>query len=137
MKEILYIVNKIENANGINWIVIATLTKVNDSYCYTPYNLDVDSFPRADCILVTEKLPDMAQRRLYSNRRPDIKEILAKYGMSDYDEWELLKRTKGRLMSDNLLYLSKEELHRISLNHVLISFLGCEEAAASLTLDTN
>lgn len=133
MEDLLYIVNRTEDANGMKWIVIATLTKINDSYCYTPYNLDVDCFPRADCILVCEQLPDMAQRRLYSSRRTDIKEILAKYGMSDYDEWELLKRTKGRLMSDNLLYLSKDELLKVSLNHPLISFIGCEEALVSHT----
>lgn len=39
--------------------------------------------------------------RLPDENRPEIKEILATYGMKEYDEFELLKRSGAKLPTDN------------------------------------
>lgn len=39
--------------------------------------------------------------RLPDENRPEIKEILATYGMTEYDEFELLKRSGAKLPTDN------------------------------------
>lgn len=42
--------------------------------------------------------------RLPNKRRPDIEEILHKYSMSEYDEFELLKRSGAELPIDDLRF---------------------------------
>ncbi|MGO4119087.1 hypothetical protein ACEQ6C_38500, partial [Rhizobium ruizarguesonis] len=113
MKEILYIVDIAEN--GSKFTVIATLTKEADHYIYTPYNLDTDTVSRfyPKVVIKSKGMPAMAERRLYSKNRPDIKEILARYGLKSYDKWELLKRTRGRLLTDTIQYISKEEIEKL------------------------
>ncbi len=39
--------------------------------------------------------------RLTEPSRPEIKEILATYGMTKYDDFELLKRSGAKLPTDN------------------------------------
>lgn len=39
--------------------------------------------------------------RLPDEKRPDIQEILESYGLKEYDDFELLARTKGKIMTDN------------------------------------
>ena len=39
--------------------------------------------------------------RLPEETRPEIKEILRTYGMTEYDEFELLKRSGAKLPTDN------------------------------------
>jgi hypothetical protein len=130
MEEILYIVNKRRVFNGSNVTVVATLKKKDDIYTYKPYNLSIDTIPRAKKTVVSKGLPPIAQRRLYSKRRPDIGEILAKYGLSYYNEWELLKRTKGILATDELMYLTKEDLNTLRGRPEVLSFFDIEEAVA-------
>ncbi|MCM3625495.1 hypothetical protein M4D70_25290 [Brevibacillus borstelensis] len=110
MNEILYIVEIIDNGSKVS--VIATLTREDDHYIFTPYNLNPNSVSRfyPKVVIKSKGMPAMAERRLYSKNRPDIKEILARYGLQSYDKWELLKRTRGRLLTDNIQYLTKEEL---------------------------
>lgn len=107
MDEKLYVVNTNMSDEST---VIATIEKKSDRYIYQPMNLDKDNWPRARKVIESKGLPDIAQRRLYSKRRPDIDRILAKYGLNRYDEWELLKRTKGRLMTDKVQYLTENEM---------------------------
>jgi len=38
--------------------------------------------------------------RLFDKSRPDLPQLLKKYGLDDYDEWELLKATKAKMMTD-------------------------------------
>ncbi|GHU56836.1 hypothetical protein AGMMS49975_20950 [Clostridia bacterium] len=38
--------------------------------------------------------------RMMPKSRPDFKEHLARLGMTEFDEWEYLKRTGSRLMTD-------------------------------------
>jgi hypothetical protein len=75
-------------------------------------------------IINSKGLPPIASRRLYSRRRPDIREILQKYGLNSYDEWELLKRTKGKLATDSIIYLTEDELNRIKSDPDIINFVG-------------
>lgn len=43
--------------------------------------------------------------RVPDKKRKDIKKILNKYGMNEYDEYELLKLSGGRLPIDNLEFI--------------------------------
>jgi hypothetical protein len=54
--------------------------------------------------------------RLPSRNRYDILEILKEHGLEEYDGFELLRKTKGRSMSDNLELLTEAELLRIKKN---------------------
>lgn len=125
MKEKLYIINRVE-VEKPKVTVVGVLEKEGDNYRYTPHNLTEDTIPRVKIPVNMRRLPDNAERRLYSPNRPDIKEILQKYGMTEYDSWELLKRTKGRLMTDNMQYISKEEMEKLKEDKTII-FVGIEE----------
>lgn len=129
MNEILYAVNvKTLNNNNSNVTVVATLEReANGYYIYKPHNLDKDNVPRAVEVIKTKGLPSIASRRLYSRRRPDIQTILHKYGLSKYDSWELLKRTKGKLATDNIIYLTENELNQIKNNPTVVSFVGIDK----------
>lgn len=43
--------------------------------------------------------------RIPDRRRKDIKSILNKYGLTNYDEYELLKKSGGKLPIDDLLFI--------------------------------
>ncbi len=45
--------------------------------------------------------------RLPDKRRPEIKEILKTYGMTEYDEFELLKRSGAKLPTDNYEFVKE------------------------------
>lgn len=128
MKEILYVVNRVRSGNGYKITVVATLEKHENTYTYKPHNLSIDSIPRAKKVVNSRSLPPIAQRRLYSKNRPDINELLERYRLTHYDEWELLKRTNGRLFTDNLVYLTKAELEHLKRSPDIIDFFGEEEA---------
>ena len=46
--------------------------------------------------------------RLPYERRPDIQDILEEYGMTEYDEFELLKRSGAKLPTDDFEFIEKE-----------------------------
>jgi hypothetical protein len=130
VQEMLYVVNSRNIPGGKKVTVVATLEKdfKNNTYTYKPYNLLLDTIPRAKKTVVTpNELPPIAQRRLYSKNRPDIQEILANYGLSHYDEWELLKRTNGRLFTDNLLDLTRGQLDTLKISPDILVFIDENE----------
>lgn len=59
------------------------------------------AFPKIDEIYENTKLFASFRARLPDRRRPEIKEILETYGMTEYDEFELLKRSGAKLPTDN------------------------------------
>lgn len=59
-------------------------------------------------------------RRTYSENRPDIKEILELLGLSRYDAWEVIRRTKAVSKSDRY-WLTENENE--SYNKPLLSVL--------------
>lgn len=59
------------------------------------------AFPQLDVIYENPQLFAAFSSRLPDKRRPEIKEILATYGMTEYDEFELLKRSGAKLPTDH------------------------------------
>lgn len=108
MRDILYVVNMEDN------VLVATIERTKESmYVYTPCNLDYTETLRPLDSYESETLPPMASRRLFPKSRPDIKFLLSHWDMEEYDEWELLKRTKGKLLTDSMLYLTEEEYRKL------------------------
>ena len=64
------------------------------------FNLLV-AFPQIDVTYENPQLFASFGARLPDKRRPEIKEILETYGMTEYDEFELLKRSGAKLPTDN------------------------------------
>lgn len=59
------------------------------------------AFPKINELYENLKLFPVFSTRLPDRKRPDIKKILNKYNMSEYDEFELLKRSGAKLPTDN------------------------------------
>ena len=59
------------------------------------------AFPQINATYENSQLFAVFSARLPDKRRPEIKEILATYGMTEYDEFELLKRSGAKLPTDN------------------------------------
>lgn len=56
----------------------------------------------------TRLFPAIAMR-LPDKRRNDVKELMRKHNLSDYDGFELLRITKGKLPTDNIEFLPPME----------------------------
>jgi len=93
-----------------NKFLIGELAKNENEYIfkYTPEAADksegfikVPTFKHFDRVYKSENLFLFFANRLYDKARPDLPKILESYGLRDYDEWELLKATKARLMTDS------------------------------------
>ena len=59
------------------------------------------AFPQINATYENSHLFAVFGARLPDKRRPEIKEILATYGMTEYDDFELLKRSGAKLPTDN------------------------------------
>jgi hypothetical protein len=59
------------------------------------------AFPQLNALYDNPQLFAVFSARLPDRRRPEIKKILETYGMTEYDEFELLKRSKGKTQTDN------------------------------------
>lgn len=69
--------------------------------------------------------------RLPDKKRRDIKKILSKYGLREYDEYKLLKRSGARLPIDNLLFIDPileddKDVTRVFHIEGVRHHLGCE-----------
>ena len=104
--EVLYL--KKTDKNG-NKVLIGELVKTGGEYMfrYTPEKTDkpagffkVPTFNDVDRVYKSERLFLFFINRLFDRARPDLPQLLEKYGLSDYDEWELLKATKAKLLTD-------------------------------------
>ncbi len=109
-KDLVYLVWK--DTNTGNKYKVATLYKENGIY-YFRYILEnvkeakkygfklLIAFPQINALYDNPKLFATFATRLPDATRPEIKEILATYGMTEYDEFELLKRSGAKLPTDN------------------------------------
>ena len=104
--DILYL-TKTDNEG--NKVLIGELAKTDNEYTfkYTPERtnkpdgfIKVPTFKDMDRVYKSDKLFLFFAGRLFDRARPDLRELLKKYGLNDYDEWELLKATKARSMTD-------------------------------------
>ena len=59
------------------------------------------AFPQINATYENPELFAVFSSRLPEPTRPEIKEILKTYGMTEYDEFELLKRSGAKLPTDN------------------------------------
>ena len=93
-----------------NKFLIGELAKIDNEYTfkYTPEAPDkpegfikVPTFKDFDKIYKSDNLFLFFINRLYDKGRPDLPQILESYGLNEYDEWELLKATRARLMTDS------------------------------------
>ena len=92
-----------------NKILIGELTKKEDEYSFR-YTLDttdkpegfikVPTFKDINRVYTSKSLFLFFVNRLFDKSRPDLPQLLEKYGLNDYDEWELLKATRARLVTD-------------------------------------
>ena len=89
-------------------------------------------FPDKNISYEDNKLFHIFASRLPDRKRKNIKDILKKYGMQEYDEYTLLKRSGARLPIDNLEFidpiLSTEEDH-ISRSFFMAGtrhYIGCQ-----------
>lgn len=96
---------------------VATLYKENGTF-YFRYILDnvkeaqkqgfelLIAFPQINALYDNPKLFATFAARLPEPTRPEIKEILATYGMIEYDAFELLKRSGAKLPTDNYEFVN-------------------------------
>lgn len=90
-------------------ILIGELAKEDNEYIfkYTPEQTDkpigflkVPTFKDMDKTYKSENLFLFFVNRLFDKARPDLPQLLESYGLNSYDEWELLKATKAKLLTD-------------------------------------
>lgn len=108
-RDTLYLVWVDENKNKYK---VAELYKENNKY-YFKYRLEdvkmaeqngfklLVSFPTINATYENLELFPVFAARVPDRRRPEIKKILETYNMTEYDEFELLKRSKGKLPTDD------------------------------------
>ena len=63
------------------------------------------SFERLDEVYKSEKLFPVFVSRLPDRKRKDIKKILKKYDLEEYDSYQLLKKSGAKLPIDNLQFI--------------------------------
>ncbi len=109
-KDLVYLVCNDVNTGKI--YKVAMLYKENETY-YFKYILEnvkeaqkdgfelLVAFPQINATYENPHLFAVFGARLPDRRRPEIKEILETYGMTEYDEFELLKRSGAKLPTDN------------------------------------
>lgn len=88
-------------------------------------------FQELEKVYVAEKLFPVFSSRLPDKKRKDIQSILDKYGLDEYDEYMLLKRSGGRLPIDNLEFIDpilniQEHIKRIFFLAGVRHYLGCQ-----------
>ena len=65
------------------------------------------AFPQINALYDNPKLFATFAARLPEPTRPEIKEILETYGMTEYDAFELLKRSGAKLPIDNYEFVKE------------------------------
>ncbi len=63
------------------------------------------AFSQINATYENSQLFPVFSARLPDKKRPEIKEILVTYGMTEYDEFELLKRSGAKLPTDNYEFI--------------------------------
>lgn len=97
---------------------VAMLYKENETY-YFKYILEnvkeaekvgfelLVAFPQINATYENPHLFAVFGARLPDKRRPEIDKILEEYGMTAYDEFELLKRSGAKLPTDNYEFIKE------------------------------
>lgn len=137
-KDYLYLIWK-SGQSGQQYIV-GQLTRNNHyefRYCDEVKNAIEDGFVPLLCFpdlnkeYEDDKLFSVFSSRLPDKKRKNIKDILKKYGLEDYDEYALLKKSGAKLPIDNLEFIDpilerEKDLTRIFCVAGVRHYLNCE-----------
>lgn len=137
-KDYLYLVWK-SGQSGQQYIV-GQLTKNSHyefRYCNEVKEATEDGFVPLLCFpdlnkkYEDERLFSVFSSRLPDKKRKNIKDILKKYDLKDYDEYTLLKRSGARLPIDNLEFIDpildgKKDITRIFFVAGVRHYLNCD-----------
>lgn len=74
------------------------------------------SFPQINATYEYHWLFALFSTRLPDSSRPEIKKILATYGMTEYGEFELLKRSGEKLPTNNYEFVIQKISYRVVIN---------------------
>lgn len=114
-KDLVYLTWK--NKKNKSVFKVAELYKQDDKF-YFKYILEnvkeaqkegfrlLVAFPQINATYENPHLFAVFGARLPDKRRPEIDKILSEYGMKEYDEFELLKRSGAKLPTDNYEFVS-------------------------------
>lgn len=105
--------------------------------------LPLISFPELNGIYCSNALFPVFESRLPDKKRKDMGNILKKYGMDEYEPYQLLKRSGARLPIDSLYFIDpiidtskpfKRKFHMAGVRH----YIGCngKECDKSLEITT-
>lgn len=100
-------------------------------------------FPDIDAVYECSKLFPVFSSRLPDRKRKGIEKILSKYGMDEYDEYTLLKRSGGSLPIDNLQFIDpilpddEFPITRIFWLSGVRYYLGCAGVDCVKAIDCN
>lgn len=136
-KDYLYLIWKSEKSR--KQYIVGQLTKncqFEFKYCEEVQSAIDDGFvpllcfPDINRLYKDEKLFPIFASRLPDKKRKDIHDILGKYGLKDYDEYMLLKRSGARLPIDSLEFIDpifdmKEDTTRIFFMAGVRHYLKC------------
>ena len=89
------------------------------------------SFERLDVVYKSEKLFPVFASRLSDRKRKDINKILEKYGLKEYDSYQLLKKSDAKLPIDNLQFIDpilnyENDYEKLFYIAGTRHYLGCE-----------
>lgn len=123
------------------------MTQGGFRYCNEVKEADEDGFEPLLCFpdlnkkYEDEKLFSVFSSRLPDKKRKNIKDILKKYGLEDYDEYTLLKRSGARLPIDNLEFIDpildgEGDITRIFYMAGVRHYLNCDGDEVFLKKDS-
>ncbi len=101
------------------------------------------SFEDIDKIYKSDILFPVFSSRLPDKKRSGIDKILLKYGMEEYDDYKLLKKSGARLPIDNLEFIdpildeNEDEVKRIFYLAGPRHYMGCEGVDCAKSVDLN
>lgn len=97
------------------------------------------SFKQLDRVYTCQELFPVFSSRLPDRKRKDIDKILEKYGLEEYDSYQLLKKSGARLPIDNLQFIDpilnfdnnfKKKFYLAGVRH----YLGCDGDSCSKSI---
>lgn len=137
-KDYLYLIWK-SGQSGQQYIVgqLTRNSRYEFRYCNEVKEAAEDGFEPLLCFpdlnkkYEDEKLFSVFSSRLPDKKRKNIKDILKKYGLEDYDEYTLLKRSGARLPIDNLEFIDpildgEKDITRIFYMAGVRHYLNCD-----------
>lgn len=118
MGDSLYIVRYTENDEPV---VLGVIRKIKDDR-YLSF-LDTNNIFKRRVVSanVSESVPQLLLTRTYSPKRKDIGRLLERHGLEKFDAWELVKRTEGRLATDDVRFVVKSRLADWGIDTPLLS----------------